>query len=119
MTWFAPIIHAYVLAPFILYSESARMSTVVWVFCIPYIWLNLVMMSLSYSSPTVFQWVQTLMILMMGYTINIIRKGYISPADDCDNERLQDLIIECRFDLYKLKEQLKNESGLRHIYNSV
>lgn len=117
MTWFTPIIHAYVLLPFLLYNRSVPLSTVVWIFCIPYIWLNLINLSLIESFSGIFEWMLTFLVLIVVFIATEVWHKYID-SNKTEYSNYID-IVAVRFELSKIKEELEYVKSSREIYNSV
>ena len=116
MSYLTPIIHAYVLLPFILYNRSVPLSTVVWIFCIPYIWINLINLSLLESVSGIFEWVLTFLVLIMVSALAAWH-NYIHTNKTEDSNYID--IVALRFELSKIKEELEYVKSSREIYNSV
>ena len=118
MTWFTPIIHAYVLLPFILYNKSVTLSTVIWIFCVPYIWINLLNLSLTYHSHSIVEWALTLLVLIVVYIATEVKQKYIDSNNETEYKNYIDL-VELRFELNQIKEELEYVKSSGEIYNSV
>lgn len=117
MSYLTPIIHAYVLLPFLLYNRSVPLSTVVWIFCIPYIWINLINLSLIESVSGIFEWVLTFLVLIMIFIATEVWHKYIH-INKTEYSNYID-IVAVRFELSKIKEELEYVKSSREIYNSV
>ena len=118
MTWFTPIIHAYVLLPFILYNKSVTLSTVIWIFCVPYIWINLLNLSLTHHTNGIVEWVLTFVVLIVVYIAAEVRQNYIGSDNETEYKNYID-IVELRFEMNKIKEELEYVKSSGEIYNSV
>ena len=117
MSYLTPIINAYVLLPFILYNRSVPLSTVVWIFCIPYIWINLINLSLIESVSGIFEWVLTFLVLIMVFIATEVWHKYIN-INKTEYSNYID-IVALRFELAKIREELEYVKSSREIYNSV
>ena len=117
MSYLTPIINAYVLLPFILYNRSVPLSTVVWIFCIPYIWINLINLSLIESVSGIFEWVLTFLVLIMVFIATEVWHKYIN-INKTEYSNYID-IVALRFELAKIREELEYVKSSGEIYNSV